>query len=210
MIRVFLVDDHEMFRAGLKQILADTIDIKVVGEAQSSAEALNLINSDEVDVVIADISMPGRSGVELIPDLKAKSDKLHILVLSTYSEEQYAVRTIKAGASGYLTKNQAPRKLIEAIQYIASGRKYITPDLAEQLAIEIGGEDQKQPHERLSGREFEVMGLLASGLQVSEIAKKLSLSVSTISTNRVRILEKMQLRNNAELTYYAVKNNLIE
>lgn len=210
MIKVLLADDHTMFREGLKQILSETSDIVVIDEAENTGEVLAKVCEQRFDVVILDITMPGRNGIDIISELKSGYPALQVLILSMHPEDQYAVRTIKAGAAGYITKNRAPRELISAIRKISTGEKYISPAVAEQLAIELEDDHQILPHQKLSDREYQVMCMIASGKTVNEIANELSLSVSTISTNRARILRKMNIKNSAELTYYAVKHGLVE
>lgn len=204
-----IVDDHVMVREGLKQIIDETSDMRVVNEASNGHEALSKIN-DKCDVLLLDISMPGRSGLEILKEIRNLAPRLFVLVLTMYPEEQYAIRALKAGASGYLTKESAPEELIEAIRKVARGGKYISMTLAERLALDLEDDSGKHPHEILSDREYEVMCMIASGKTVTEIADEMSLSVKTISTYRTRILEKMRLRTNAELTYYAIKNQLVE
>jgi two-component system, NarL family, invasion response regulator UvrY len=209
MIRILVADDHAVVRQGVMQILADVLDMLVKDEAQNSTETLEKVLKYEYDVVLLDISMPGRSGLEVLEDIKNQRPKLAVLILSMHPEEQYAVRALRAGASGYLTKASAPQELIGAIRKVAQGGKYVTASLAEKLADELEVNAEKPPHERLSNREHQVMILLASGKSVSDIADELCLSVKTISTYRARVLSKMSLKKNAELTLYAVHNQLI-
>ncbi len=208
-LKILLVDDHAIVREGLKRILADTQDLEVTGEAASVSEAAALLRAQPFDLVVLDISLPGRNGLELLRIIQDESPKLPVLVLSIYPEDQYAVRVMRQGADGYLTKETAPERLVEAIRKVASGRKYVSPDLAERLALEIGGDSDKLPHERLSDREFEVLKLIASGKGLTEIGEMLHLSIKTVSTYRTRILEKTGLRNNAEITHYAIANKLL-
>jgi DNA-binding NarL/FixJ family response regulator len=208
MIRILVADDHAVVRQGMIQILADVKDMLVKDEAQNGAETLDKVLKYEYDVVLLDISMPGRSGLEVLADIKAQRPKLAVLILSMYPEEQYAVRALRAGASGYLTKASAPQELIGAIRKVAGGGKYVTASLAEKLAEELDIDTRKLPHERLSNREHQVMMMLASGKTVSDIADELCLSVKTISTYRARILEKLDLRSNAELTRYVLQHKL--
>ncbi len=210
MKRIIIADDHEIVRAGLKQIIADDPDLSVEGEAGDGQELLETLRKKKFDVVLLDMKMPGRSGLEILKQLKMEHPSLPVLVLSMHPEEQYAVRTIKAGASGYITKETAPDKLIEAIRKVCAGGKYISASLAEQLADSIADSRSKPPHEYLTDREFQVMCMISSGKTITEIAKELFLSVKTISTYRQRILEKMNMKNNAELTHYVISNNLIE
>lgn len=209
MIRILVADDHAVVRQGVKQILAEVGDMTVKDEAQNGSETLKKVNEQEYDVVLLDISMPGRSGLEVLEDIKAQHPKLPVLILSMHPEEQYAVRALRAGASGYLTKASAPQELIGAIRKVAGGGKYVTSSLAEKLADELEVDTDKLPHERLSNREHQVMLMLAEGKSVSDIAAELCLSVKTISTYRTRIMSKMGMKKNAELTLYAVHNNLI-
>lgn len=209
MIRILVADDHAVVRQGVKQILAEVNDMAVKDEAQNGSETMEKVLHNDYDVVLLDISMPGRSGLEILEDIKNQRPKLAVLILSMHPEEQYAVRALRAGASGYLTKASAPQELIGAIRKVAGGGKYVTSSLAEKLADEMEIDTEKQPHERLSNREHQVMLMLASGKSVSDIADELCLSVKTISTYRTRIMDKMAMKKNAELTLYAVHNKLI-
>jgi len=209
MIRILVVDDHTIVRQGLKQILGEEKDMNVVEEASNGQEALQKIGKSEYDCVLLDISMPGRSGLEVLKDIKALRPKLPVLILSMHSEELYAIRALRAGASGYLTKASASEELIGAIRKVATGRKYVSTSLAEKLAVELDADASKPPHETLSDREYQVMIMLASGKTVKEIADEVCLSVKTISTYRTRIMEKMNLKKNAELTLYAIQHHLI-
>jgi DNA-binding NarL/FixJ family response regulator len=209
MISILVADDHAVVRQGVKQILADVNDMAVKDEAQDGSETLEKVLQNDYDVVLLDISMPGRSGLEVLEDIKNQRPKLAVLILSMHPEEQYAVRALRAGASGYLTKASAPQELIGAIRKVASGGKYVTSSLAEKLADELEIDTEKLPHERLSNREHQVMLMLAAGKSVSDIADELCLSVKTISTYRTRIMDKMGMKKNAELTLYAVHNKLI-
>ncbi|MGB9715319.1 MAG: response regulator [Thermodesulfovibrionales bacterium] len=210
MIKILIADDHAVVREGLKQIISERPDMKVTAEAGSSHEVLDLIDKNNFDVVILDIAMPGRGGIEILKELKQKRPRLPVLILSMYPEEQYAVRVLKAGASGYMTKESAPNELINAISIVSKGKKYISPTLAEKLAVDIELSTDRPLHESLSDREFQVMCMIASGKTLKEIAEQLSLSIKTISTYRSRILEKMNMKSNAELTHYAIKNHLVE
>jgi len=208
-IKVLVADDHAVVRRGLRQILAETDDIIVGGEASTAAELWQLVERERWDTVILDIEMPGRSGLELLGELKRQHPKLPVLILTVYSEEQYAVRAIRAGASGFLTKESAPGQLVAAVRKVAAGGRFITPELAERLASSLAGDAEALPHEALSDREFQVLCMIASGKTVSQIGHELSLSVKTISTHRTRILAKMNMKSNSELTHYAIKNGLV-
>ena len=210
MINILIADDHTIVRKGLKQILAETQDMVVAGEASNGFEVMEKVRNNHYDVLLLDISMPGKSGLDILKELKAEKPKLPVLVLSMYPEEQYAVRVLRAGASGYLTKESAPDELVVALRKVAQGKKYVSPSLAEKLAVNLEVDASKPPHETLSDREYQVMCMIASGKTVGEIAEKLSLSAKTISTYRARILEKMNMKNNAELTHYAIQNKLVD
>jgi len=207
-IRLVIADDHPLFRRGLKNAIAETGDIKVACEASNGDELLSLIKENKFDMVLLDIAMPGKSGLDLLKQLKSEYPKLPILVLSVYPEEQYAVRFIKAGASGYLTKESASEKLVEAIRKVADGGKYASQMITEKLAFDFSN-SEKPPHETLSDREYQVFGMISVGKSLTEIGKDLSLSVKTISTHRTRILEKMKMKKNAELIHYAITQNLL-
>jgi DNA-binding NarL/FixJ family response regulator len=208
MINILIADDHTIVRKGLIELVEDTGEIKVISEAKNSAEVIHLLSEDSYDVVVLDISMPGRSGLEALKEIKKIKPRLPVLILSMHPEEQYAVRVIKAGASGYLNKDSAPEELINAIKTIASGRKYISTKIAEQLANHFDTTIHKASHEILSDREYEVMLKIARGDSLTAIASELSLSVKTISTYKSRILNKLNLKNNSELTRYVISNNL--
>jgi DNA-binding NarL/FixJ family response regulator len=208
MIRVLIADDHAIVRQGLKQIVEESGEMLVVAEAANGADALCRVREINCDVVLLDISMPGKSGIEVLKQLREEKPKLPVLILSIYPEDQYAVRLIKAGASGYMTKESAPAEVVEAVRRVASGKKYISPAVAEMLANDIGATEEKRPHESLSNREYQIFLLFASAKTATEIAETLALSVKTVSTHRSRILEKMNLRNNAELMHYAIENKL--
>jgi DNA-binding NarL/FixJ family response regulator len=209
MIRILIVDDHVMFREGLKQILAKHSDMKVIDEAGNSQEARAKIHQHKFDVILLDISLPGRSGADLLSEIKKEKPELAVLVVSMHPEDQYAVRMMKAGASGYVTKESAPEELISAIRKVAIGGRYISSKLAEEMAVALDTNTPKLPHQLLSNREFLVMRMLASGKSLKEIADELSLSEKTVTTYRARVLEKMKLRNNVELTIYAIENRLL-
>ncbi len=210
MIKILVVDDHAIVRDGLKRILVDTPDMVVADEASNGEEVINKVGNNHYDLVLLDISLPGRDGLDVLKQLKCTNPGIPVLILSMYPEEHYAVRSLRAGASGYLTKQSSSDELIGAIRKVAQGRRYITPSLAEKLAFELGVDVRKLPHEKLSDREYQVMCMFGSGKTVKEIAETLSLSIRTISTHRAHILKKMEMKNNAQLTYYAIKNALVE
>lgn len=210
MIRVLIADDHAILRRGLKQILAETEDMTVAGEAENSQQALQLVREADWDVVLLDISMPDRSGIDTLKLIKKERPKLAVLMLSMHPENQYAIRALKAGASGYLTKQSAPAQLVTAIRHVAAGKKFVSPALAEELANAMGVDAEKPLHETLSDREFQTLRLIASGKTLSGIATELCLSPKTISVYRSRLLEKLKLLNNSELTRYAIKNRLVD
>jgi two-component system, NarL family, invasion response regulator UvrY len=209
-MNIIVADDHEVVREGLKQILSTIPGITQINSVSTGAELVELIKVNDYDIAILDISMPGKNGIEVLKEIKALKPELPVLMLSMYSEKQYAVRVLKAGASGYLTKDTASEELITAVEKIAGGRKYIPPDLAEKLAEEVSLESDKLLHEYLSDREFEVFRLMAGGKTVKEIADELLLSPKTVSTYRARIYEKMKFKSRAELTAYAIRNKLLE
>ncbi len=207
--RILIADDHSIVREGIKQILSEKSDLYSIDEASDGHMVIDKINSNSYDLVILDISMPGLNGLDALKQIKYCKPELPVLVLSMYPEKQYAIRVLKAGASGYLSKDSAPEQLIQAIEKVLSGGRFISETVAERLALELTSGAGKLPHERLSDREYQVFNMIASGMSITEIANTLSLSVKTISTYRARILEKMGLRNNAEIIHYAIKNNLI-
>jgi len=210
MIRVLIADDHAVVRAGLKQILAENADVRVVAEAASGNDTLNAVRTDHFDVIVLDMSMPGRSGLDLIRQVKQEQPQARVLVLSMHQEDQYAVRALKAGASGYLNKDSAPEMLVGAIRKVAAGGAFISPAIAEQLAQGVIRSDERLPHTLLSDREFQVFQSLANGESVSAIADKLSLSVKTVSTHKTRIMQKMGMQSAADLIRYALEHGLIE
>lgn len=205
-MRILLVDDHAIVRAGLKRLLEDEFRGVVIDEAGNTDEAARAVEANTPDVVILDISLPGRSGLDLLPELKGKT---RVIVLSSFDDPQFAVRSIRDGASAFLTKERAPRELIEAVRTVTAGRRFISAELADQLASLVASE-HANPHEALSAREFEVFRLIASAKSVSDIARDLGLSVKTVSTYRTRILEKMGMSSNAELMQYAMRNKLVD
>lgn len=210
MIRILVVDDHDLVRQGLRRIFEKSEGMAVVAEVANGIDALSWLHHHECDVVMLDISMPGRNGIEVLKQIHDEKPKLPVVVLSNYPEDQYAVRLIKSGAAGYLTKGCASPIVIEAVSYAARGKKYFSPEVSELLASELSNPDKKLPHETLSDREYQIFRLLASAITVTEIASMLSLSGKTVSTYRARILEKMNLRNNAELMQYAVEKHLLD
>lgn len=209
MIKVFIVDDHEIIREGLKMILKEADDLVVVGEAQDGVEALKKIKTVECDIVLLDMNLPGRSGLDLLGDIKAMKPKLHILVLSIHPEDKFALRTLKSGASGYLCKDTALEELVVAIRKIYTKGRYISNTLAEQLAFDVIPENESFPHEQLSNREKQIMTKIATGIKAKDIAEELGLSISTVFTYRLRIFEKLNVKSNVELTHYAIDNKLV-
>ncbi|HXX84939.1 MAG TPA: response regulator transcription factor [Casimicrobiaceae bacterium] len=210
MIRVVIADDHTIVREGLKQLLQATADLEVVGEARDGHEVMQIVRENEFDVLLLDMSMPGKSGMELIKQVKSERPKLRVLVLSMHQEHQYAVRAIKAGASGYLTKESASTQLVSAIRKVAAGGAFITATVAEQLALGAMPHTDGPPHTSLSDREYQVFQLLVSGKGISEIAGQLNLSVKTVSTHKARLMEKMGVTNQAELVRYAMRHGLTD
>jgi DNA-binding NarL/FixJ family response regulator len=209
-IRIGIVDDHAIVRSGLKQFFADQVDLCVAGEATNGREAIDLVRTTELDVLVMDLSMPGQSGIDALAMIRAKAPDVGILILSGYPAEHYAVNLIRQGASGYLNKECDPEQIIEAIRTIALGKRYLTPAVAELMAQRLEGKNGAPVHEQLSEREFQVFLKLAKGETAGEIATALSLSVKTVSTYRTRLMEKMGLHSNSDLTYYALKNRLID
>ncbi|MFA6457365.1 MAG: response regulator transcription factor [Bacteroidota bacterium] len=210
MTRILIADDHTIVRKGLKQILSEGMKNVEFGESSNASETLPLIASKKFDILILDLSMPGRSGLDLLKDIKVRFPKLPILVLSMYPEDQYALRVVKAGAMGYLTKNSAPEELVSAVTKILKGGRYISSVLSEQLLTMVQETNKGEGYGSLSDREFQVLQYIASGKSVSDIANALSLSVKTVSTYRTRILEKLHLSSNAELTRYAMQNKIVD
>ena len=210
MIRVIVADDHAIVRQGLRSILDAAQDMRCVAEAENAGEAMRAIRDIECDALLLDISMPGKNGIDILKQIKKEKPRLPVLILSMHPEDQYALRAIKAGAAGYLTKQSAPQQLVAAIRQIAQGRKFITQELAEALANHLDDEGDQMPHETLSDREFQTLRLIGAGKSLTDIANELCLSVKTVSVYRARLLEKMKLKNNSELTHYAVKNGLAE
>jgi two-component system, NarL family, invasion response regulator UvrY len=208
-MKILLADDHAVVRHGLKQILTDAFKRATYGEARNAREALDLVWKQDWDVVVLDITMPGRNGLDVLREIKQSKPRLPVLVLSMHPENQFAVRVLKSGASGYMTKESAPDELVGAVKKVMAGGRYVSNALAENLAASLSA-NQKTPQEKLSDREFEVLRHIASGKMVADIAREMSLSVKTISTYRARILEKMGMKNNAELMHYAIQHRLVE
>jgi two-component system invasion response regulator UvrY len=209
MIRVFVADDHAVVRKGIKQILTEERDITVVGEAANSDEIIKQMYDNNWDVLILDITMPGKNGLDAMIEIKQRKPNLKILILTMYPEKEIAIRALKTGASGYLNKDSVPCELIKAVRRVYGGGRYISSSLAESIAFSVEKENEKLPHENLSDREFQVMCLIASGNSLTHISEELSLSVKTVSTYRARILEKMSMKTNVELTHYAIKHQLV-
>jgi two-component system invasion response regulator UvrY len=209
-MKILIADDHTIFREGLKHILTEYPDMIIADEARNGREVLEKIWNNDYDMVLLDISMPGMTGLEALKQMKNDKPKLPVLVLSMHPEEQYAVRALRAGASGYLTKESAPDELMTAIRKISQGRKYITSSLAERLALEMETDSEKPLHDILSDREYQVLRMIAEGKTVKHIADELALSIKTVSTYRARIMEKMKMTSNAELMHYAMKHHLLD
>lgn len=209
MIRILIADDHSVVRKGLRQILMEGFPASEIEEVGDAEEMVSKVIHSNWDVIISDLSMPGRSGLEALQQIKQINPKIPVLILSIHPEEQYAIRVLKAGASGYLSKDMAPEELVKAVEKVMLGKKYITASIAEKLASMFDQDGDKNPHENLSDREFIVLKMLAKGKTVSEIAESLFLSVTTVSTYRSRIMSKMNLKNNADLTLYCIENKLI-
>jgi len=208
MIRILIADDHPVVREGFKQIISKADDLKVVGEALSGFEVIEKIQAETFDVVVLDLSMPGKDGLEVLKDLKVIQPRLPVLILSMHPEEQVALRTFKSGAAGYLNKESAPGELVNAIRKIHAGGKYVSTALAEKIVTDLDKREE-EPHESLSDREFQVLRFLASGKDVDEIAEELFISVKTVRTYRDRILDKLNLKNNVEIAHYAIKHKLV-
>ena len=209
MIRIAIVDDHALVRAGLRQFFADQVDFCVVAEAGNGRDAMDIVRAGGVDVIVIDIAMPGQSGVDTLAAIKAREPDLPVLILSGFAEEHYATTLLRQGASGYLNKDCDPEEIVKAIRTVARGRKYISAGVAERLADGLGGGGDQPAHEQLSERELQVFLRLARGETIGHMAESMSLSVKTVSTYRTRVMEKMGLASNSDLTYYALKNGLI-
>ncbi len=210
MTRILVADDHQIVRAGLKNLLSECKDFTIAGEAGSGKDAIKMVRESEWDIVLLDISMPDMNGVDALKQIKRSKPDLPVLILSMHPEDQYAINLMRAGANGYVCKECAPEELIKAIRTVVSGRRYVSTALGDQLAGDLSGDTQKARHTELSEREFQVFCKLAAGQAVSDIASELFLSVKTISTYRSRVLEKMGMKTNANLTYYAIKHGLIQ
>lgn len=210
MTRILLVDDHQLVRRGLAQIIQECPGMEVAGEAGDGQEAVDLARTVDFDVIVLDIALPGRGGLEVLPELKAARPNARVIVLTMYPEEQYAIRSLRDGASAYLTKGSAPEELIQAIQTVAAGKRYITPSVADKLATYVEDRSKRPPHEALSGRELQVLVRMGAGKEVKEVAGELNLSVKTVSTYRSRILTKMGMQTNAQLIRYAVQHHLVD
>lgn len=208
-IRVLIADDHAIVRQGLRQILADTPDLLLAGEAENGAEMLRQVREGHWDVLLLDINMPFKNGIDTLKKIREEYPNLPVLILSMHPEEQYALRLLRAGAAGYMNKESAPEELVNAIRRVAQGKKYVSPAVAELLAEDIGNDAQEVPHAQLSDREFQVLLAISSGMALSEIAVSMALSVKTVSTYRTRIMEKMHMKSNADLIHYAIKNGLV-
>jgi DNA-binding NarL/FixJ family response regulator len=209
MINILIADDHTLIREALRKLLKEESDMKIVAEAKNSSEVLDLVKKKQVDVVLLDITMPGKSGLDIIKDIKRLNKKAAILVLTMHAEDRFAFRAFKTGAAGYITKDKSVTELVKAIRKVKTGGKYVSPEFAEELANEIKRENGRSQYHKLSDREFQVLIMIASGRKVVEIAKEFELSKSTINTYRARILEKLKLRGNVDITHYAINNNLI-
>lgn len=210
-IKIIVVDDHAIVRRGVVQILSEHSGIEVIGEAGDYGQLRTLLRrTKEVDIIVMDVNLPGKDGIDIVKTLLTEAPKVKSLVVSMYPEEQYAVRAFKAGASGYLNKAGAPEKLIEAVEQIAAGRKYVTPEIAQALVENLNAPEETLPHQRLSDREFQTLKLISTGHRLADIAEALALSPKTVSVYRARILEKMAMTNNAELTHYAIRHGLVD
>jgi DNA-binding NarL/FixJ family response regulator len=209
-IEVLVADDHAVVRRGMLQLLSETLDLRVGGEAATADECVRQVQERRWAAVVLDLSIPGGTGLDLLAEIKRLRPSLPVLILTAHSEEQYAVRALRAGAAGFLNKESAPDQLVQALRKIVRGGKYVSPALAERLAFRLGSETDRALHESLSNREFQVLCRLASGKTVGEVAQEMALSVKTVSTYRARILEKMEMKTNAELTHYAIRNGLVQ
>ena len=209
MIEVILCDDHALIRRGIRDTLSDASDIRVVGEASEYGELRALMRGQRCDVLVLDINMPGRSGLDVLQVLKDEGNAVRVLIVSMYPQDQYAIRALRAGASGYAHKGGDPQELVQAVRTVAQGRKYVTPEIAQMLVESLTAPPSESAHERLSDRELQTLVMIASGKRLSDIAEELLLSPKTVSVYRARVLEKLSLANNAELTVYAIRNGLV-
>jgi DNA-binding NarL/FixJ family response regulator len=210
MIKIFIADDHILIREGFKKIIDNETDMKTIGDAKNAEEIMNFVKNNTCDVIVLDIGLPDRNGLDVLKDIKAINRDIKVLILSMHPEERFALRALKSGALGYITKESAPEELVKAIRKVVTGRQYISETLSEQLAINFIGESEIKPHETLSDREFQVLVMIGNGKPMSLIADELSLSVSTINTYRQRILEKIKLNSNAGIIHYVLKNGLAD
>ena len=210
MIKILVVDDHALIRKGIKQLLEDNHDVQVAGEAESGIQAINMMRKNHFDLVLLDIALPDKHGMDVLKQLKSEQPDIKIIVLSMYPEDQYGARTLKAGAMGYINKQSAPEKLVGAIRHVISGKKYISEALSEQLLNNLIGESQDLMHQSLSNREYQTLCLMSSGKSLTEIAEIMKLSPKTVSVYRARMLEKMGFRNNAEAVHYAIAHHLVD
>lgn len=210
MIKIFIADDHTLIREGIKKLLAQESDIKLVGETSNPFEIVDQIKTNKCDILILDLSMPGKSGLDVLKEIKIQMPQVKVLIMTMMHEDQFAKRTLKAGASGYITKDRAGEELVTAIRRVASGKKYVTQSLAEKLVDDLDDKAEKSPHEILSDREFQILKMMAKGIAQTDIANELSISISTVNTYRSRIFEKLNLHSNTELIHFAFQNNLID
>lgn len=210
MIRILIADDHYLIRQGFEKLIAKELGMKVVGQAENAGEVLDFIRDNECDVIVLDINMPGKSGLDLLKDLREIRPEIRVLILTIHPEDRFAIRALKTGAAGYITKESAPDELVKAIRKVQSGGKYVSQELAEKLAFDLADDSEKPQHEYLSDREFQVFQLIGAGKTMNEISHELSLSLSTINTYRTRVLEKMNIHSNAEIIRYAIKNKLVD
>ncbi|MCF7803526.1 MAG: response regulator transcription factor [Candidatus Marinimicrobia bacterium] len=210
MFKIFVADDHDLIREGFKNVINSEMDMEVVGEAKNAGDVIDFLHHQDCDVVVLDITMPGRSGLDVLKEIQSLDTRAKVLILSMHPEDRFAIRTLKAGAAGYITKEKAPDELVKAIRKVVAGGKYVSESLAENLIDALSGQDKGPPHIQLSDREYEVFELIAQGISTSNIAEKLSLSQSTINTYRIRVLDKLNMKNNAEIVKYAVNHGLIE
>ena len=210
MIKILIADDHPVVRQGIRQIVGQTGDLSIVDEATNSQEVLERVGRVPIDIVLLDLSMPGMDGLDLLKQLKREHPRMPVLIVTMHSEHEFAIRALKAGASGYLTKDSAPVELVGAVRRIVGGGHYLSPWIAERLAVHLGPDNEKPPHDSLSDREYQILRMIAAGRSTREISEQLSLSMKTVSTYRARVFEKMKMKNAAELTAYVVRNRLAD